>query len=101
MKFLTGAFLSGLFLSLIKKEFKIKLIHENWARFKGNSKSKRIAWAFVGGFLLLFGARLAGGCTSGHIISGGIQLAVSSLVFAVFVFGGFSITGKLFYRQPR
>jgi hypothetical protein len=92
-------FLSGLFLSLIKKEFKIKLIHENWARFKGNSKPKRIAWAFAGGFLLLFGARLAGGCTSGHIISGGMQLAISSLVFAVFVFGGFLLTGKLFYRQ--
>lgn len=99
MKFLTGAFLSGLFLSLIRKEFKIKLIHENWKRFKGNSKSRRIIWAFTGGFILLFGARLAGGCTSGHIISGGMQLAVSSLVFAVFVFAGFLLTGKVFYKN--
>jgi hypothetical protein len=99
MKFLIGAFLSGLFLSLIKKEFKIKLIHQNWERFKGKSKPKRIAWAFTGGFLLLFGARLAGGCTSGHIISGGMQLAVSSLVFAAFVFAGFLLTGKVFYRK--
>ena len=99
MKFLVGAFLSGLFLSLIKKEFRFKLIHENWARFKGTSNAKRIIWAFIGGFLLLFGARLAGGCTSGHVISGGMQLAVSSLVFAVFVFAGFLITGKLFYRK--
>jgi uncharacterized protein len=99
MKFLAGAFLSGLVLSVLKKEFKLRLIHENWARFKGNSKSRRITWAFIGGFLLLFGARLAGGCTSGHVISGGMQLAVSSLVFAVFVFAGFLITGKLFYRS--
>jgi len=99
MKFLIGAFLSGLFLSIVKKEFSIKLIHENWERFKGPSKTRRIIWALIGGFLLLFGARLAGGCTSGHIISGGIQLAVSSLVFAAFVFAGFLFTGKLFYKK--
>lgn len=30
---------------------------------------------------MLIGARMAGGCTSGHVISGGMQIAVSSLVF--------------------
>jgi uncharacterized protein len=101
MKFLAGAFLSGLVYSLVKGEFKIRLLHENWIRMKGTSSSGRIFWAFTGGFLLLFGARLAGGCTSGHIISGGMQLAVSSWVFAVFVFAAFLITGKLFYRKAR
>ena len=101
MKFLIGAFLSGLILTSVKKEFKFNLIPSNWARLKGDSKSKRIFWAFIGGFLLLFGARLAGGCTSGHIISGGMQLAISSLVFAVFVFIGFIITGKVFYNKKR
>jgi len=99
MKFLLGAFLSGLVLSLVKGEFRLKLIHENWARFKGNATSKRIIWALIGGFLLLFGARLANGCTSGHVISGGMQMAVSSLVFAVFVFISFLTTGKLFYKK--
>lgn len=42
--------------------------------------------AFIGGFLLLFGARLAGGCTSGHILSGITQLAMSGFVFAIVVF---------------
>lgn len=42
--------------------------------------------AFVGGFLLLFGARLAGGCTSGHIITGMTQLATASFLFAATVF---------------
>jgi uncharacterized protein len=101
MKFLAGAFLSGLVYSLVKGEFKIRLLHENWIRMKGTSASSRTFWAFTGGFLLLFGARLAGGCTSGHIISGGMQLAVSSWVFAVFVFAAFLITGKLFYRKAR
>jgi len=33
------------------------------------------------------------------VISGGMQLALSSLVFAVFVFAGLLITGKLFYKR--
>jgi len=99
MKFLLGAFLSGLSISLFRKEFAIKAVYENWIRFKGPSVSKRLIWAFVGGFLLLFGARIAGGCTSGHIISGGMQLAVSSFLFAAFVFGGFLLTGHFFYTK--
>jgi uncharacterized protein len=41
---------------------------------------------------------MAGGCTSGHIISGRMQLSVSSPAFAVFVFGGLLLTGKYFYK---
>ncbi|TCP43052.1 YeeE/YedE thiosulfate transporter family protein [Rhodovulum marinum] len=42
--------------------------------------------AFIGGALVLFGARLAGGCTSGHMMSGMMQTAVSGYIFA---FGAF------------
>lgn len=101
MKFLAGAFLAGLLLSLIQKDFKIKLLHENWLKYKGHTKYKRVIAAFAGGFILIFGARMAGGCTSGHIVSGGMQLAVSSLTFAVFVFAGLLITGKLFYKKKQ
>lgn len=55
---------------------------------------RRYLDAFLGGMFLLFGARLAGGCTSGHIISGITQLAVSSVVFAVGVFVTGVITAK-------
>ena len=57
--------------------------------------ARRYVDAFVGGFLILFGARLAGGCTSGHIISGMTQLAVSSTIFAAAVFAGGIGTAKL------
>jgi len=97
--FLTGAFISGIVISLLRKEFKITLIHSNWEKYKGNSAAKRIIWAFIGGFILIIGARMAGGCTSGHVLSGGMQLAVSSLVFAAFVFGGLLLTGKYFYKK--
>jgi len=99
MIFLFGAFAAGLAISLIKKDFKLTLIHKNWEKRKGNSNINRAIWSFIGGFVLIFGARMAGGCTSGHILSGGMQLAFSSLFFAVFVFIGLLTTGKLFYKS--
>ena len=60
------------------------------------STGRRYADAFIGGFLILFGARLAGGCTSGHIISGMTQLAVSSTIFAAAVFiGGMGVANLM------
>lgn len=97
--FLFGALLAGLVFSPLSKEFKITAIHRRWEHYKGKSVSKRLVTAFIGGFILIFGARMAGGCTSGHILSGGMQLAVSSLVFGIFVFAGLLITGKLFYKR--
>lgn len=51
--------------------------------------------AFLGGFLIIFGARIAGGCTSGHIISGITQLSVSGFIFAAGVFAAGIVTAKL------
>jgi len=101
MLFLLGSFISGLVISLYKKQFKFKLIQENWIKYKGNSKLNRIIWSVLGGVILIFGARMAGGCTSGHIISGGMQFAISSLVFAIFTFVGLLITGQLFYLRKK
>lgn len=56
---------------------------------------RRYRDAFVGGALIILGARLAGGCTSGHIISGITQLAVSGLLFGAAVFGGGMLTARL------
>lgn len=57
-----------------------------WAWRFGPSKAVRYTAAFAAGALMLFGARLAGGCTSGHAISGGLQLALSSWVFMAAMF---------------
>lgn len=70
-----------------------------WAQNFGGSKLKRYAGAFVGGVLVLFGARLAGGCTSGHGISGGLQLAVSGWTFLAAVFAAGIPTAMLMYRK--
>ncbi len=97
--FLGGAFLAGIVISLIRGDFSFTLIHTSWSKYKGSTPSKRILWAFVGGFIMIFGARMAGGCTSGHVISGGMQMAISSFVFAAFVFIGLLSTGYLFYKK--
>jgi len=44
--------------------------------------------ALLGGFCTIFGARLAGGCTSGHGISGVSTLSVSSFTTVAGMFGG-------------
>jgi uncharacterized membrane protein YedE/YeeE len=44
----------------------------------------------VGGFLVGFGARYAGGCTSGHAIMGLSTLQLPSLIVTIsFMVGGF------------
>ncbi len=55
-------------------------------------------WAILlgGGFLVGFGARYAGGCTSGHAISGLSNLQLPSLVAVVgFFVGGLAMTHLL------
>ena len=71
---------------------------EMWQKNFGASQAKRYASSFLGGFLLLFGARLAGGCTSGHMISGISQLAVSSFIFGIATFGAAILMAKFLYR---
>lgn len=71
---------------------------ELWERQFGPSRAKRYLACFVGGVLLLFGARLAGGCTSGHMISGISQLALSSLIFGVVTFAVAILMAKFLYR---
>jgi len=70
-----------------------------WVAQFGNHKAKRLVQAFIGGLLLLFGARFAGGCTSGHMISGISQLTVGSFVFGVAIFISGIITAKVLYRK--
>ena len=73
-----------------------------WASRFGPSKAKRYAAAFIGGAILLFGARLAGGCTSGHGISGGLQLALSSWTFLIAMFAaGIGTAFALFGKEGR
>lgn len=60
--------------------------------------SARAPIAIVGGFIMLFGARIAGGCTSGHGISGSAQLSAGSTLAVAAMFAGGIATAFLFRR---
>lgn len=70
-----------------------------WRRRFGSSPAKRLAAAFGAGAVMMFGARLAQGCTSGHGISGSLQLAVSSWVFTAVFFAVSTLTAILLYGR--
>jgi uncharacterized membrane protein YedE/YeeE len=53
---------------------------------------------FIGGFLVILGARLAGGCPSGHGLSGIARMSVASILSIVFMFiGGIGTTLLVFH----
>ena len=66
-------------------------------RFGEGSYGLRFLAAFAGGACMAFGARLAGGCTSGHGISGTMQLALSSWIMVVALFVGGIATAHLMF----
>lgn len=68
------------------------------ARFGEESLVLRLVAALFGGILMAFGARLAGGCTSGHGISGTMQLSVGSWIAVICFFIGGIATAMLMFR---
>jgi uncharacterized membrane protein YedE/YeeE len=81
-----GVFIGALLSASLSGDRTRETVPEPWRRRFGGSVTRRFAAAFLGGALMMFGARLAQGCTSGHGISGALQLAVSSWVFVVVFF---------------
>ena len=59
----------------------------------------RYTLAFIGGIIVLWGARLAGGCTSGHMMSGMMQTAVSGYLFAFAAFAAAIPVAILMYKK--
>eukprot|EP00457_Paulinella_chromatophora_P009746 gb/GEZN01009818.1/.p1 GENE.gb/GEZN01009818.1/~~gb/GEZN01009818.1/.p1 ORF type:complete len:415 (+),score=-3.46 gb/GEZN01009818.1/:178-1245(+) len=68
---------------------------------EGPIASHHIGVNFIGGFLLLWGARLAGGCTSGHGITGMAQLSVASIVSVCAMFAGGILVAFIGYSNDR
>lgn len=78
------------------EENKLPMIHyENF----GDTPVKRYLIAFAGGFVVLYGARLAGGCTSGHMMSGMMQTALSGYIFAAGAFAAAVPVAIMTYRK--
>ena len=76
---IVGGFISGLLAGRVKK------MVEKGPRV---SIAKRFVFAFAGGSIMGFGAKLARGCTSGQALTGGALLGLGSWAFMLAVFGG-------------
>jgi len=64
----------------------------------GLGPAGKLAWMFVGGLLIGFGTRLAGGCTAGHGIFGTANFEKPSIISTVtFVLTGI-VTSQIVYR---
>ena len=94
---LVGVFLGAMASARLSGDRSSIKVPPLWRRRFGDSTAKRFAAAFAGGALMVFGARLAGGCTSGHGISGTLQLAVSSWLFIVLAFATTVATAFVMY----
>ena len=97
LMFVIGIFVGSLVAALLSGTFKWQGVPDMWAERFGSSSAKRGIVAFLGGIIAMFGARLAGGCPSGHGLSGMIQLAVSGLIAMIFFFAGGIIMTRLVY----
>jgi uncharacterized membrane protein YedE/YeeE len=94
---LLGAGASAILRGGIAKEE--RMIPEIWRTNLGNSTAKRLLASFIGGFIVLYGARLAGGCTSGHMMSGMMQTAISGYIFALGAFAAAIPTAIYLYTR--
>jgi uncharacterized membrane protein YedE/YeeE len=92
-----GVVIGSLLSSLLSGDFRWQSVPARWSAMFGSGVSVRFAVALLGGTFLGFGARWAGGCTSGHGISGTLQLALSSWVSAICFFIGGILTAQLLY----
>jgi uncharacterized membrane protein YedE/YeeE len=78
-----GVFIGGFISGAIAGRNKMMI--EKGPRF---SNKKRLLFAFMGGTLMGFGAKMARGCTSGQGLTGGAMLSVGGWAFMLMVFAG-------------
>ena len=93
-----GVVIGALVSALLSGDFTWQWVPSVWSADIGNNTAIRLIVAFAGGILLGLGSRWADGCTSGHGISGTMQLAVSSWISAICFFIGGILIAQLVFK---
>jgi uncharacterized membrane protein YedE/YeeE len=97
---LVGVFFGGMLGAFSSGTFKISFNDDaQWKKIFGPQIWKRWTLAFVGAIILEYGAGIAGGCTSGLAISGGMLLAPAAYLFMAGMFGSGILTALIVYRK--
>lgn len=99
MMLVAGILLGALLASRLDGSFKIESVPPIWSDRFGPSIRVRAIGAFLGGAVSMFGARMAGGCPSGHGMSGLMQLSISGYIAMAGFFGAGVLVANLMYRK--
>jgi hypothetical protein len=93
-----GIVIGSLISALLSGDFQWQWVPSTWATAFGDDPVLRLTVALFGGVCIGFGARWADGCTSGHGISGTLQLAVSSWISAICFFIGGILAAHVIFQ---
>ena len=94
-----GIALGGTLGALTSRTLKIRWNEDStWNKVLGPQRWKRFLLAFLGAVIVQFGAGIAGGCTSGLAISGGMTLAPAAFLFMGGMFASGIVTALIVYR---
>jgi hypothetical protein len=93
-----GIVIGSLISALLSGDFNWQWVPSMWANAFGSDPLLRVIVAVIGGFFIGFGARWTDGCTSGHGISGTMQLTVSSWISAVCFFIGGILMAQIIFK---
>lgn len=96
--FVIGIFI-GAWISAKLSGYTAQQIPSVWQANFGASWRTRALGAFVGGIIIMMGARIARGCTSGHAISGGMHLATAGWLFMIALFASGIVTAHILYKK--
>jgi uncharacterized membrane protein YedE/YeeE len=96
---LVGVFFGGMAAAALAGTWKWRSMPDKqWTSVFGRSRWTRWAIAFFGAIVLEIGAGIAGGCTSGLAISGGMLLAPAAYLFIGGMFVSGIATAFVLYR---
>jgi uncharacterized membrane protein YedE/YeeE len=101
LMFVLGIIIGAFVSARVSGDFRLQSVPDMWRERFGKSAAKRAIVAFLGGAIAINGARLAGGCPSGHGLSGLSQLAVSGYIALACYFIGGAITARMLYGKSR
>jgi uncharacterized membrane protein YedE/YeeE len=93
---LAGSFAS----SRLSRQFRGRWLPDTqWTNRFGAARSRRLLLCFLGAVLVQVGAGIAGGCTSGLAIAGGVALSPAAFLFMGAMFASGVPTAWLLYRE--
>ena len=97
---LVGVFFGGMLGAWSSRTLRLRNNDDSqWKAIFGPQPWKRWAIAFLGAIILEYGAGIAGGCTSGLAISGGMLLAPAAFIFIAGMFGSGILTALVVYGK--